>query len=428
MNISRGFKLDSTSDLQIELDRITYEVCQVIPSTRVSIWIYNAKKNLILCKSLYCQKAKEHSSGQVLLEKDYAEYFNTLKQERFILAPDVHTHEATRCFSESYSKPLAIESLYDAPIRTAEKMIGVLCIEYFEVKDYWSSEERYFINSIADYLGKVYEKYKVLELVESLEFKVKKRTSELEKTLKKLKDTQQVLVEREKLAGLGTIVAGVAHELKNPLNLILNSNEALIEIHKKKQNRDQSLENLLFVIKDAANRANNIIKDMLGSSKDREEKVDVNLTEIIEMAMKLAMHGNSDNDFRLHHQIKAPELINIKAAREKMQRVFINIFENSIYALRAKCRENTSYSPQLDVKAITKDHSVFVKITDNGCGIPQEKVKRVFEPFYSSKVEDGGTGLGLSLVYNIIKEHEGEISLTSEYGEGTEIEIILPLK
>lgn len=429
MKVVRSFKLVNTDQLEREIDNITRELCQTMQVSRTSVWVFDSddlNESFIECKSLYKLKDNQYEKGLKLFESDFPMYFAAINKERNLDASDAHTHIATSCLSETYLTPLGINSLFDTPIWKADKVVGILCLEYFDKRENWSQEEEFFIISIADFFGKVFEKHSVLELVESLEQKVLERTEELNQTMRKLNKVQQDLSEKEKLASLGAVVAGVAHELKNPLHMIINSSYAMEELLNKETVSRENAKELLDIITEATIRADRIIIDMLGSSKDVEDFTNLNIVDVISKSLMLSQHFNLISNIDIFEEINAPSCVNMLAAKQKMQRVFINLFENAIYALKDRKNKDKAFKPELKIEVKELEKKVIIKIIDNGEGIPQEMVSKLFDPFFTTKVTNGGTGLGLFLVYNTIREHKGEIHITSNKGLGTTVKIELP--
>ena len=159
--------LQSANDLSNEIDKITLKICEILQVERSSVWLYGSDNDYIRAISLYEATEKKHSRDQILLKKDYKPYFESMEHDRIIEASDAQSHKATSCFRDSYLKPQGIFSLYDAPIWKADRVIGVLCLEYLQPKNNWTDGERNFITSVADFLGKVFEKHiKKIELEE----------------------------------------------------------------------------------------------------------------------------------------------------------------------------------------------------------------------------------------------------------------------
>ncbi len=299
--------------------------------------------------------------------------------------------------------------------------------------------------------NRLLEEYnRTLEIkVEERTVQLKEKNEALEDTLTKLKETQDQLVMQQKLASLGQLTAGIAHEIKNPLNFVNNFaklsvglvDEIKEELERCKDNTaeidmgyvDEILGDIQTNVKKIAEhgtRADNIVKNMLEHSRsDKGEYTKTDINKLLDESIHLSYHGTKTQDiefncileFNLDKSI-APVNLNAQA----LSQVFINLSNNSFYALKKKSIGNPGYEPKFSVTS--KDTNTFIEITfrDNGTGMPEEVVKKVFEPFYTTKPTGEGTGLGLSLSFDIVNQmHRGEMAVKSEDGKYTEFTIKL---
>lgn len=276
---------------------------------------------------------------------------------------------------------------------------------------------------------------------------------ELNASLEKLKLTQKQLVLQEKLASLGELTAGIAHEIQNPLNFVNNFSELSIElvdeledIIKKsplKENEDvNELLNELTTnqqkINSHGNRASSIVKNMLEHSRgSKSETSEVDINKIADEYLHLSYHGMraKDNTFNADFEVKLEEnLPFIKGMSGDIGRVFLNIINNAFYAVNTKRKENKvpDYKPKVTVSSKwrpnEKNGIVEVRIEDNGNGIPNEIKEKVFQPFFTTKPSGDGTGLGLSLSREIIVNgHNGAIDIETHPGKGTIFIIQFPV-
>jgi signal transduction histidine kinase/ligand-binding sensor domain-containing protein len=256
--------------------------------------------------------------------------------------------------------------------------------------------------------------------------------------------TQQKLVTQEKLASLGTLTAGIAHEIKNPLNFVNNFAEVNLELLEEikteldKNNEAEvrelieDLKRNLEKINEHGNRADSIVKGMLLHSRGAAgEKISTDINELLDQYVALAYHGfrAQDREFNITIEKKYDRSIEkIKIVPQDISRVFLNIINNACYATNEK-RKKMSYgfSPVLKVSTKNQNGKVEIRIKDNGDGIPASIREQIFNPFFTTKPVGEGTGLGLSLSYDIItKVHGGELIMESEEGEFTELVIQLP--
>ena len=273
-----------------------------------------------------------------------------------------------------------------------------------------------------------------------------------EAALHDLKAAQANLIQAEKMASLGQLTAGIAHEIKNPLNFVNNfaglSVELLDELKEtaapalevldedKRADLDDTMAMLtgnLEKIAEHGKRADNIVKSMLEHSRGVcGERRSVDLNNLVEEALNLAYHGARAQDQSFNITLErdyASALKPIELAPQEITRVFLNLFGNGFYAANKRSRENGdgSFRPTLAVATHDDGDAVEVKVRDNGPGIPPEIKDKMFQPFFTTKPTGEGTGLGLSISYDIVtQQHGGTITVDSRVGEFTEFTIRLP--
>ena len=294
----------------------------------------------------------------------------------------------------------------------------------------------------------------------TLELKVEERTkeisvknSELEEALLKIQETQQQLIMQEKMASLGVLTAGIAHEIKNPLNFINNFSELSIELSEElkeelEKNKDkisseelEEIEDLignviynLGKINEHGKRADSIVRGMLLHSRGKSgERQETDINALILESVNLAYHGMRAQDQEFNVKIETEfdkEIGMVNIVPQDISRVLLNIVNNACYAAFERKRyENLSFIPTLSVSS-RKNGDVFeIRIRDNGQGIPDDVKEKIFNPFFTTKPAGKGTGLGLSLSYEIIvQEHNGELTVNSEQGKFTEFILKIPNK
>jgi len=286
------------------------------------------------------------------------------------------------------------------------------------------------------------------ETIEELEQKrkaIEETNTALQKSLEELKAAQAQLIQSEKMASLGELTAGIAHEIQNPLNFVNNfsevSNELLDEMKEQleKGNTEDakaiasevkmSLEKINFHGK----RADGIVKSMLQHSRtsnNKKEPTDVNA--LADEYLRLAYHGMRAKDMSFNSAMKTDydESIGlIKIISQDIGRVILNLITNAFYAVTEKKKLRLDgYEPTVTVSTKKIGNKVEVKVKDNGTGIPQKALDKIFQPFFTTKPTGQGTGLGLSLSYDIVtKGHGGELKVETKEGECTEFSIILPV-
>ncbi len=315
-------------------------------------------------------------------------------------------------------------------------------------------------NSLANSFSIAYARYEDFKQLEEAK-------NETEKTLNELKAAQSQLIHSEKMASLGELTAGIAHEIQNPLNFVNNfselSNELLKEIQeeriKTQDKRDEELENEILndiqqnlqKINHHGKRASDIVKGMLQHSRTstgQKELTDINA--LADEYLRLAYHGmrakdkSFNADFKTDFDEKLPK---INVIPQDIGRVLLNLINNAFYAVDKRAKSNdpqppsadggseerdTEFKPTIIVsttssKSPSGDLRVIISVKDNGSGIPSEIKDKIFQPFFTTKPTGSGTGLGLSLSYDIVKAHGGKITVISKENKGTEFIIHLPL-
>lgn len=244
---------------------------------------------------------------------------------------------------------------------------------------------------------------------------------------------QDELISHEKLAGLGVLAAGIAHEIKNPLTIILNAAELITDVFEKNPKFGSEPGTDLHLVKESggyikkhAQRADSIVKNMLTLARGKDREMSPNpLKDIILENYYLAYHSmRATRPIEVDFEERIDDIPAFLCNRSDLSQVFINIFENSFYALSKKL-ETQSYSPCITVSLKEKDNIITIKVRDNGCGISKEDLSKITEPFFTTKPAGEGTGLGMSFVFDVINDHNGKMNLRSEVNSFTEIEIIL---
>jgi signal transduction histidine kinase len=277
-----------------------------------------------------------------------------------------------------------------------------------------------------------------------LEEKVMHRTKDLQQSLEHLKSTQNQLIQSEKMASLGELTAGIAHEIQNPLNFVNNFSDVNTElIDELNQEADKgNIEEMRAIAKDIRDneqkinqhgkRADAIVKGMLQHSRTssgQRELTDINA--LCDEYLRLAYHGLRAKDKSFNASFKTDfdnRIGKINIIPQDIGRVILNLINNAFYAVSEKQKQNIfAYEPIVSVSTKRLVNTVEVKVSDNGNGIPQKVLDKIFQPFFTTKPTGEGTGLGLSLSYDIIKAHGGEIRVDTKEGEGSEFIILLPV-
>ena len=271
---------------------------------------------------------------------------------------------------------------------------------------------------------------------------------DIENTLAELRNTQKQLIQSEKMASLGELTAGIAHEIQNPLNFVNNfselSNELIDEMKQELTNGNElqamgiadNIKQNLEKITHHGKRADAIVKGMLQHSQARTgQKQLTDINKLADEYLRLSYHGLRAKDSSFNSLLQtdfdqAIEAINI--IPQEIGRVLLNLYNNAFYAVNEKKKQRPEiYEPTVSVstKKIgdkSNSYQIEIRVTDNGNGIPQNIMNKIFQPFFTTKPTGQGTGLGLSLSYDIVKAHSGELKVETKEGVGSEFVIVLP--
>ena len=291
-----------------------------------------------------------------------------------------------------------------------------------------------------------------LNLVEKLADELKGKNEQLESVLEDLRNAQDQIVMREKLAALGELTAGVAHEIKNPLNFVKNFSEvseelidelkeALEDIEEQIPEDDRSyideitgdLTGNLKRIQSHGERANRIVHDMLQMGRGSGDLQPTDINGLLDEYARLAYHSAraTDSEFQLDILRELdPDMGDVDVIPQDLGRVFLNMVGNACYATdeKRKAGEADGYEPTISLKTRRGEENIEIRIRDNGNGMPPHVVEKIFNPFFTTKPTGEGTGLGLAMSSDIVREHGGHIQVETEPGEFTEMIIELPLE
>ncbi|MCC2615434.1 GAF domain-containing sensor histidine kinase [Aestuariibacter halophilus] len=443
LNVSMHPDIDS-GDMVAANTVILNAVIEGLSLQRVGIWLWEGKRQGIVCQQLIDTYHATSSENLRLERADFPDYFTALDTQRSILADDAHQHPATRAFSENYLTPLNIAAMLDVPIRHHGDMIGIICCEHIGCARQWQTDEATFVAALADLYGRALtacerEQYqRQLEtLNQQLEERIQERTQALQDNLNYLKETQKKLIESEKLAALGSLVAGVAHEVNTPLGVAITASTTASEVLKQlsKQLDTQTLtrrnmENQLAqlnetqdVLQRNLSRAAELISHFKNTAVDqnRFDVMEIELVGYVNSTLQSLRPVTKKQQVTFDVQGSAP--IAMRTLPGALAQIFTNLVINA---------SKHAFNPPVEAPVITitlsqQGEQVMITFADNGNGMAPEVLKHALEPFFTTQRHSGGTGLGLSIVHNLVTQTlEGSISLTSEQGQGTRFDIRLP--
>jgi len=431
-----GKEITSTLDIGLIQEMVFKHANSLLDATSFLIMLYDEKEQKLAC-NLSMEKGEKLPSFEVSMEEkdrfavwcvDHAKpvFMNDVENEYMQYVPNRARPQAGEKVSSLIYLPLMIE----------KRVLGVISAQSFN-KNAYSQYQFDMLSNLANFVAIAFDNALAYE-------KINKANSDL-------KDAQAQLVQSEKMASLGQLTAGIAHEIKNPLNFVTNFSELTVdladelneEIEKLAENLQEDDKEFLFEIisdirsnsqkiNDHGKRADSIVKGMLLHSRGKSgDKQPTDINAVLAEYVNLGYHGMRAQDPTFNIKIDAEYddsigLINV--VPQNLSRVFLNIINNACYSTNVKKQKlKEAYFPILTIRTKNEVDKVKVVIRDNGNGIPQEVVDKVFNPFFTTKPPGKGTGLGLSLSYEIIvQEHRGEMKVESKDGEFAEFVITIP--
>ncbi len=441
-----GKEITATLDLDTVFYKLYEHVNQLADATIFGVGVYHPEKKEIEYRlaiengkryPVYTRDTKDKNQFPVWcienrkpvfindVRNEYGKYIQNYKE------PDRLLEDGTKS-----TEPLSIIYL---PLISQNRILGVITIQSLQ-KNAYTDHHLNILQNLASYTSIALDNADAYE-------KLNNTVEKLNATLNDLKSTQEKLVVQEKLASLGELTAGIAHEIQNPLNFVNNfselSTELLSEMQEEmdKKNYDEAksmvddvIDNLQKILHHGK-RADAIVKNMLLHSRGNTgEKIPTDINALADEYLRLSFHGlrAKDKSFNADFKLEADESIpKIEIIPQDIGRVLLNLINNAFYAVSKKASENNNgYKPKVIigtklVSSRSGKQEVEIQVKDNGPGIPDAVKEKIFQPFFTTKPSGEGTGLGLSLSYDIIKAHGGKLSVETSKDKGTEFIIRL---
>ena len=431
-----GQKITSTLKISDIQEMVYTAVNSLLDATVFIIMVYNEKAGQLEC-ILSMEKSQSLELFNVSMKEKNRFPVWCARHRKAVFMNDVDTEFIKYVpFRAAPKAGEYISSLVYIPLIVEDRLIGVISAQSFK-KNAYTQQDFDIFNNLANYVAIAISNASSYE--------------EIRKANKELKETQSQLIQAEKMASLGQLTAGIAHEIKNPLNFINNFAELSVglaeeikeEIDKQSPKFESSdYEYLQEIIRDLyqnskkinehGKRADSIVKGMLLHSRGKSgemQKTDIN--SLLAEYVSLAYHGMRAQDSSFNVKLESnydQTLTPINVVPQNISRVFLNTVNNACYATNEKKKERgDTYSPVVSVATKDLGNKVEIRVRDNGKGISKENIDKIFNPFFTTKPTGKGTGLGLSLSFDIVvQEHRGEIRVESEEGEYAEFIITIP--
>jgi two-component system, NtrC family, sensor kinase len=397
---------------------------------RASVWLLAEDRSSIQCIYLVDGNSHFPSPDIALNRLDFPHYFAALDGERNIVAVDAHQHHQTSEFSASYLTPLRICSMLDTPIRHHGAMVGIICIEHRQTKQ-WQPDEIVFAGFLADLYGRalsaserVRYQSELEQLNSRLEQIIDQRTFELTQSLQQLQKTQHRLIEMEKMASLGRLVAGIAHEINTPLGVAVTATSHAQVTINELEHQFQSGQLTRQQFRSSSTTAKNSLElvhanlqrtvDLVNSFKQTAAAGDGYQTEKLQLKQFISQVISSIGSLLKQHQVdmqlEIPDNLQVKSFSSPLATIVTRLIENA-------CQHAFSEhpSPRITISATRNSHNWQLQVADNGRGMTKDELNRAFEPFFTTKRNIGAKGLGLTLVFNLVSHLlQGEINLQND--------------
>lgn len=448
-------KAITQGDLNVAFQELTTVTAHILHVERVSIWLFDDQYTKIDCVDLFLQTGQQHLGGFELKVVDYPAYFAAMMSQPILPIDDAWTDPCTHEFVNGYLDVYNIASMLDSSVQLNGKVSGVICCEQVGEKRIWNQAEQNFIRSVANLIALALESHQR-----------RHKEHKLKQALSELSQSQLQLVQNEKMASLGNLVAGVAHEINNPIGFLNGSTQnaedyvhdllehlALyqqhypeaadpIQAHADEIDLDfviEDLPKLINSMQGATDRIQSISTSLRTFSRaDTEYKVSANLHEGLDSTLLILKYRLKANEYRpaisvvKHYDDQLPP---IDCFPGQLNQVFMNILANAIDVLDEVAQQSSfaelTTKPQIitiQTTLLTEINSVEIRIHDNGMGMTDSVKAKIFNHLFTTKEVGRGTGLGLAIAHQIITEtHGGSLEVQSTWGQGSEFRIQLPI-
>ncbi|CAM3731298.1 ATP-binding protein [Rheinheimera salexigens] len=428
LDISLDPKIDQ-GNLHTAGQLILTTLKQQLQVDSLSIWLHNAKGNQIDCLCLFDLNLFETPSSLSLHSQDFPLYFNALNNLQSPAIFDPSTNQPTSELYQHYFKPLGLGTIVEAPVRNHGKAVGIIRIEHQQAK-HWTDAEIMFITVFADILGRAINAAERLDYQQQLtqfnsqlEQKVLQRTKKLTQSLAELKNAQHKMIEVEKMASLGRMVAGISHEINTPLGIAVTANshaqatlaelEALYlsgQLTKSLfSQRGEAMKSSIHLVTNNLQRTVDLVESIKQTALEPSASAPVWLKLDPFISQVIASLAYEIASCQLQVVVDIPPGAQIQTHSSALATILRQLIENTcLHAFT----EQTNRTLHLSIAL--HDAVWCLTLSDNGHGMTEKHLSRAFEPFFTSNRSGGSKGLGLTLVFNLVTQIlQGQIQLDS---------------
>jgi len=419
------------------------EQCRVIPGVeKASALVYNPDEEAFVFRAASGWNIEEMKPIRLFPDEARARYVEQAEEvaEDIFVARDIIGRPGTKRLAEMGQ----VASFLVLRIRIGEEVAGYLIFDNIHDQDAFVKRDVILLEGLREHIRSAFIKTRLLE-------DLQEKNEEVSKTLTDLKNAQRQLIQSEKMASLGELTAGIAHEIKNPLNFVNNFAEVNEELANElkeilDENKDSRVTDIIDDLDEIATglslnnkhiskhgkRADSIVNSMMQHAHaESENRYRVEVNRLVDENIGLSYHGMRAQYPDLSVEIEKSfddSAGSVDMVPQDISRVLINVLNNAFYVVHKKKQSTKgSYEPKVSVTTQQVDGGVEIRIEDYGLGIPEKIKEKIFEPFFTTKPTGSGTGLGLSLAYDIVTQgHGGTMTVESEEGEGATFVITLP--
>ena len=421
------------------------ECTKTLDVDRVSFWIFEGKDKLRCTYRYLSEKDLHIDENKLIKTSKLTKFISYIKKYRILDAYDVYTDQRTIEYNQDDMKKAGIKSMLDVSINFHDDMYGIIGFDTIKQNKMWTQDEISFVSRISDQISSLLlinewkkAKEEITDLNNGLELTVETRTKELKENLKNLKLAQTQLVESEKMASLGNLVAGVAHEINTPVGISLTGithfQHITTELKKLYDDNNLSQDEFEKYIKTSYEISDSVYKSLTRAAQlirsfkqvavdqSNEQLRNFNIKEYIEEVL-LSLH-NRIKKTKHNINIYCDKNLNIQSYPGAFSQILTNFIMNSLIHGFKNDKEGN-----IEIYVTQVDNNIEIIYKDNGKGINKTNLKKIFDPFFTTNRKGGGSGLGLNIVYNIvINRLHGKIKATSQINKGITFTITFPLK